>query len=147
VTRVDQRTLCSTGLRVSAMGLGCMGMSDSCGPADEAESISLPSGLHLVEVAAQDRDDSRRRQPLRPHRRMEGEPVQQSMEAFTLQRPFSACRKAEQLDRSKAGRPQGIIGLGVPYPELGIDQGAGGERQPDLVLGTKVVVQGQQLGE
>ena len=34
------RKLGSQGLRVSAIGLGCMGMSQSYGPADEAESIA-----------------------------------------------------------------------------------------------------------
>ncbi len=35
---MDQRRLGSQGLVVSAIGLGCMGMSQSYGPADEAES-------------------------------------------------------------------------------------------------------------
>src|SRR5216684_7702350 len=34
------RKLGSQGLEVSAIGLGCMGMSQSYGPADEAESIA-----------------------------------------------------------------------------------------------------------
>src|SRR5690349_11337969 len=34
------RTLGSAGLRVSAIGLGCMGMSQSYGPTDERESIA-----------------------------------------------------------------------------------------------------------
>src|ERR671914_129603 len=37
---VDQRNLGSEGLVVSALGLGCMGMSEFYGTADEGESIS-----------------------------------------------------------------------------------------------------------
>jgi aryl-alcohol dehydrogenase-like predicted oxidoreductase len=37
---LSTRSLGSQGLKVSAIGLGCMGMSQSYGPADEAESIS-----------------------------------------------------------------------------------------------------------
>src|SRR6202041_2267178 len=37
---VGTRKLGSAGLTVSAIGLGCMGMSQSYGPADETESIS-----------------------------------------------------------------------------------------------------------
>jgi aryl-alcohol dehydrogenase-like predicted oxidoreductase len=37
---LSERKLGSQGLRVSAIGLGCMGMSQSYGPADEGESIA-----------------------------------------------------------------------------------------------------------
>ncbi|HUY81492.1 MAG TPA: aldo/keto reductase [Acidobacteriaceae bacterium] len=37
---MHQRTLGSQGLKVSAMGLGCMGMSEFYGPRDETESIA-----------------------------------------------------------------------------------------------------------
>ncbi|MGH9582149.1 MAG: aldo/keto reductase, partial [Bryobacteraceae bacterium] len=38
---MDTRNLGSTGLRVSALGLGCMGMSEFYGSGDEAESIAV----------------------------------------------------------------------------------------------------------
>jgi aryl-alcohol dehydrogenase-like predicted oxidoreductase len=53
---MEQRTLGSQGLRVSAIGLGCMGMSQSYGPADEQESVAtihraLDLGITLVDTA------------------------------------------------------------------------------------------------
>jgi aryl-alcohol dehydrogenase-like predicted oxidoreductase len=46
---MQSRTLGSQGLEVSAIGLGCMGMSDLYGPADEAESIAT---IHAALEAA-----------------------------------------------------------------------------------------------
>jgi len=40
VGAVEQRKLGSQGLEVSALGLGCMGMSQAYGPADEDESVA-----------------------------------------------------------------------------------------------------------
>ncbi len=52
---MNTRALGTQGLRVSAIGLGCMGMSDLYGPADEAESIAtihaaLDAGITLLDT-------------------------------------------------------------------------------------------------
>src|ERR1044072_448369 len=52
---MEQRKLGTTGPSVSAIGLGCMGMSDFYGPADEAESIAtvhaaLDAGITLLDT-------------------------------------------------------------------------------------------------
>ncbi|HYG86269.1 MAG TPA: aldo/keto reductase [Azospirillum sp.] len=52
---MNVRTLGTTGPRVSALGLGCMGMSDLYGPADRAESIAtihaaLAAGVTLLDT-------------------------------------------------------------------------------------------------
>jgi aryl-alcohol dehydrogenase-like predicted oxidoreductase len=53
---MEQRTLGSQGLQVSAIGLGCMGMSQSYGPADDQESIAtihraLDLGVAFLDTA------------------------------------------------------------------------------------------------
>jgi aryl-alcohol dehydrogenase-like predicted oxidoreductase len=52
---MEQRQLGSTGPTVSALGLGCMGMSDMYGPADRTESIAtihaaLEAGVSLIDT-------------------------------------------------------------------------------------------------
>jgi len=53
--QLASRKLGAGGLRVSGLGLGCMGMSDAYGPADEAESIAtihaaLDAGITLLDT-------------------------------------------------------------------------------------------------
>src|SRR5512134_4141426 len=55
VSFVNTRTLGAHGPRVSAIGLGCMGMSDLYGPADRSESIAtiraaLDAGITLLDT-------------------------------------------------------------------------------------------------
>src|ERR1700712_1467092 len=52
---MDKRQLGTSGPTVSAIGLGCMGMSDFYGPADRAESIAtlhaaLDAGITLLDT-------------------------------------------------------------------------------------------------
>src|SRR5829696_3527173 len=53
---MEQRTLGRAGLEVSALGLGCMGMSEFYGPSDEAESVTtirraLDLGVTFLDTA------------------------------------------------------------------------------------------------
>ena len=52
---MSTRSLGAAGPRVSALGLGCMGMSDFYGPSDEAESVAtiqaaLDAGITLLDT-------------------------------------------------------------------------------------------------
>ena len=53
---MESQQLGKQGLIVSKLGLGCMGMSDAYGPADEAESLAtihraLDLGISLLETS------------------------------------------------------------------------------------------------
>ena len=53
---MEQKSLGKTGLKVSRMGLGCMGMSEFYGPGDERESIrtihrALEMGMNFLDTA------------------------------------------------------------------------------------------------
>jgi hypothetical protein len=64
-------------------------------------------------VAVEDSGDPPRRQPFGSHRSVEGEPIEERVEAFNLRRPSSASRETEHLDRAQGGRAQLVVDLGA----------------------------------
>ena len=63
MTNHQSRQLGSNGPRVFTLGLGCMGMSDFYGPADESESIAtihaaLDAGVSLLDTGDYSRSSS-----------------------------------------------------------------------------------------
>lgn len=53
----------------------------------------------------------------------------------------------EETDPSFADRVQRVVSLPAQRPQLGLDEGRGGEGEPDLVLHLTLPIQQQKLGE
>ncbi|MEU4741069.1 aldo/keto reductase [Actinosynnema sp. NPDC023658] len=118
VTR--RRTLGATGPEVSALGLGCMGMSDLYGPADEAESVAtihaaVDAGVTLLDTGdfyGMGHNELLIRQALRDRDR----------EALAISVKFGALRDADGGWRGNDGRPEAVHNfLAYTLRRLGTD--------------------------
>ena len=74
-TRLPTRSLGRSGLTVSMQGLGCMGMSQSYGPADEKESIAtihraLDLGVFFLDPSRPRYEETRRIPPRTANERL-----------------------------------------------------------------------------
>ena len=102
---MDTRALGKVGPRVSAVGLGCMGMSDLYGPADRAESLAT------IHAASTRRHAPRHRRLLR-HRPQRAAPREalagRPRDAFVLSVKFGALRDVRGIGpgRRSPGRGQ-----------------------------------------
>lgn len=100
---VPRRTLGSQGLRVAAMGLGCMGMSEFYGEADEAESLAtldraLELGIDFWDTAdmyGSGRNEALLARALRGRR-----------DRVTLATKFGIVRGPDPTQRTINGRPE-----------------------------------------
>ncbi|MGC2162376.1 MAG: aldo/keto reductase [Silvibacterium sp.] len=116
---MQQRTLGAQGLKVSALGLGCMGMSEFYGPGDEAESIAT---IHrAIELGITFFDTSDIYGPftneilvgkaLRPHR-----------DKVVIATKFGIMRDADGTRRGISGRPEYVRqACDASLKRLGID--------------------------
>jgi aryl-alcohol dehydrogenase-like predicted oxidoreductase len=117
---MEFRTLGRTGPKVSALGLGCMGMSDMYGPADEEESIatihdSLEAGVTLFDTGdyyGMGHNELLLRKALSGHRR----------EDYLLSVKFGALRGPDRAWLGYDGRPAAVRNfLAYSLQRLGTD--------------------------
>ncbi len=117
---MQTRPLGSTGPRVSALGLGCMGMSDLYGPADEAEGIAtihaaLDAGITLLDTGdfyGMGHNEMLLREALRGRRR----------ERVVLSVKFGALRGPDGAFLGVDGRPAAVKSfLAYSLRRLGTD--------------------------
>ena len=100
---MERRTLGTQGLETSALGLGCMGMSEFYGPSDEAGSLAtidraLELGVDLLDTA----DMYGRGE----NERLVGRATGERREDVVLATKFGIVRGDEPTDRSVSGRPE-----------------------------------------
>jgi aryl-alcohol dehydrogenase-like predicted oxidoreductase len=104
---VEQRALGNEGLTVSAQGLGCMGMSEFYGTADEAEAIqtihrALDLGITMLDTADQYGTGA--------NERLVGEAIGGRREEVVLASKFGIVRDPnDPAARSVNGRPDYVI--------------------------------------
>ncbi len=116
---MERRTLGTQGLETSALGLGCMGMSEFYGPSDEAGSLAtidraLELGVDLLDTA----DMYGRGE----NERLVGRATGERREDVVLATKFGIVRGDEPTDRSVSGRPEYVYeAIDASLGRLGTD--------------------------
>jgi aryl-alcohol dehydrogenase-like predicted oxidoreductase len=100
---MEQRNLGKQGLRVSALGLGCMGMSEFYGRADEKESIATMERALEVGVDFLDTSDV-----YGPHtnERLVGRVIKGRRDKIVLATKFGILRNDDPAFRGISGKPE-----------------------------------------
>lgn len=120
---MEQRKIGNQGLKTSALGLGCMGMSEFYGDADEAESVSvihaaLDNGINFLDTADM--------YGVGHNESLVGRAVKDRRESVVIATKFGIVRQAGKMDFSVCGTPEYVKSaceaslkrLGVEYIDL-----------------------------
>jgi aryl-alcohol dehydrogenase-like predicted oxidoreductase len=100
---MERRTLGTQGLTVSALGLGCMGMSEFYGERDEAEGIAT---IHLaIELGCTFLDTADMYGPF-TNEELVGRAVAGRRDAVTIATKFGIVRSDNPAERTISGRPE-----------------------------------------
>ena len=116
---MERRTLGTTGLSVSALSLGCMGMSEFYGPTDEQESLAtidraLELGITMLDTA--DVYGPRTNEVL------VGKAVKGRRDSVVIATKFGIVRtETPTIERSTAGRSTCKASCDGSFKRLGID--------------------------
>jgi aryl-alcohol dehydrogenase-like predicted oxidoreductase len=143
---MNMRQLGKSGLNVSPIGLGCMGMSEFYGPRDEAEAIALDLGVNFLDTADM--------YGLGANETLVGKAIRERRSQVVLATKFGNVRDATGKFLGVNGRPEYVrsacdaslkrLGLDVidlyyqhrVDPQVAIEDTVGAMR--DLVLAGKV---------
>jgi len=116
---MNKRKLGTTGLEVSAMGLGCMGMSEFYGAGDEKESLATIDRALELGVTFLDTADM---YGIGKNEELVGRALRGRRDRFVLATKFGVVRGNDPTQRGVSGRPEYVrTACEASLKRLGID--------------------------